>query len=65
MDIIIENTKIDVPSSMTKAEMDQSWNQFISQSRMPEESVLQIVEAQGKTKEDMLEEWAAGCGKER
>ena len=63
MDKIIEASEIAVPASMIQAEMDQSWNQFISQSRMPEEQVLQIVEAQGKTKEDMLEEWKPSAEK--
>ena len=63
LDQIIENTEIAVPASMIQAELDQSWNQFISQSRMPEEQVLQIVEAQGKKKEDMLEEWKPSAEK--
>ncbi|HAK45390.1 MAG TPA: trigger factor [Spirochaeta sp.] len=63
MDIIIEKSEIDVPATMIQAEMEQSWNQFISQSRMPEEQVLQIVEAQGKTKNDMLEEWKPSAEK--
>ena len=63
MDLIIEKSEIAVPASMIQAEMEQSWNQFISQSRMPEEQVLQIVEAQGKTKEDMLEEWKPSAEK--
>lgn len=63
LDKIIENTEIDVPASMTQAELDQSWNQFISQSRMAEEQVLQIVEAQGRTKADMMEEWKPSAEK--
>lgn len=63
IDKVIENSEIDVPASMIQAEMEQSWNQFISQSQMPEEQLLQIVEAQGKTKADMLEEWKPSAEK--
>ena len=63
MDLIIENSEIAVPASMTQAEAEQSWNQFISQSQMPEDQVLQIISAQGRTKEDMLEEWKPAAEK--
>ena len=63
MDKIIENSEIDVPQSMIQAEAEQSWNQFISQSQMQEEQVLQIIEAQGRTKEDMLNEWRPAAEK--
>ena len=63
MDAIIEKSEIDVPESMLKAEIEQNWNTFISQSRMPEETVVEILSAQGKTKEDMFEEWRPSAEK--
>ena len=57
MDKIIENSEIPVPESMLKAEMDNSWQNFLVQSRMDEKQILQILEMQGKTKELLLEEW--------
>jgi trigger factor len=63
IDAIIEKSEIDVPTSMVQSEMDSSWNSFVSQSRMPEETVLEIIAAQGKTKEDMLEEWKPAAEK--
>ncbi|MCF7914027.1 MAG: trigger factor [Spirochaetaceae bacterium] len=56
-DQIIENSKIDPPESMIQAELDNSWQRFIQQSRIGEEQVLQILQMQGKSKEDMLAEW--------
>ncbi|MFO7731172.1 MAG: trigger factor [Spirochaetia bacterium] len=56
-DQIIENSKIDPPESMIQAELDNSWQRFIQQSRIGEEQVLQILQMQGKTKEDMMAEW--------
>ncbi len=63
MDQIIENSDFQVPASMVQAEMEQSWNSFVSQSRMPEEQVLQIIEAQGRTKDEMLKEWEPSAEK--
>ncbi|MFW5715675.1 MAG: trigger factor [bacterium] len=56
-DQIIENSSIDLPESMIEAELDSSWQRFIQQSRIGEEQVLQILEMQGKSKEDMVAEW--------
>lgn len=56
-DQIIEKTPIDLPESMIEAELDNSWRNFIQQSRIGEEQVLQILAMQGKGKEDMLAEW--------
>ncbi|MDC7125952.1 MAG: trigger factor [Spirochaetales bacterium] len=63
IDKILETTEITVPESMIQAEIDQSWNQFIGQSRMPEEQVTMILEAQGKTKKDMTDEWRPSAEK--
>ncbi len=57
MDKIIEDSEIPIPESMLKAEMDNSWQNFMVQSRMDEKQLLQILEMQGKTKESLLEEW--------
>lgn len=54
---LIEGSTIDVPNSMVNAELDNNWKNFLGQSRMQEESLLQILEMQGKSKEDLLEEW--------
>jgi len=56
-DQVIETSSIDLPESMIEAELDSSWQRFIQQSRIGEEQVLQILEMQGKSKEDMMAEW--------
>ncbi|MBI9106667.1 MAG: trigger factor [Spirochaetales bacterium] len=63
IDAIIEKSNIDVPVTMIQSEVESSWNNFISQSRLPEEQVLQILAAQGKTKDEMLEEWRPSAEK--
>ncbi|MFW6343586.1 MAG: trigger factor [Sediminispirochaetaceae bacterium] len=56
-DQIIESSTIPLPESMIQAELENSWNNFVQQARIGEEQVLKILEAQGKTKEDLLSEW--------
>ncbi len=57
MEKIIESSDIPVPESMLRAEMQNSWQNFLVQSRMDEKQILQILEMQGKSKEALLEEW--------
>ncbi len=54
---IVESSEIPLPESMLKAEMDNSWQNFLMQSRMDEQQIVQILEMQGKTKDLLLEEW--------
>lgn len=63
IDLILEESKVDVPKSMLEAEIDQAWQHFVAQSRMPEEQIVQILEMQGKTKEDMRDEWRPSAEK--
>ncbi len=57
MDKIIESSEIPVPESMLQAEMQNSWQNFLRQSGMDEQQILQILEMQGKSKEALIEEW--------
>ncbi len=56
-DQIIENSTIQIPESMIKAELEDSWQNFVQQSRLGEDQVLSILQAQGKNKENLMEEW--------
>ena len=57
MDKIIESSEIPVPESMLQAEIQNSWQNFLVQSRMDEQQILQILEMQGKSKESLIDEW--------
>ncbi len=57
LDQIAEKTEVEIPESMVSAELDNSWRNFMMQSRMPEEQLLQILGMQGKGKEDLQNEW--------
>ncbi len=63
MEKIIEGSDIPVPASMVNAELENSWQNFVAQSRMQEEQVLQILKLQEKGKEDLMEEWRDGAVK--
>lgn len=54
---ILENSTINPPVSMVKAELENSWHNFVAESRMGEEGVMKILAMQGKTKDDLFEEW--------
>ena len=56
-DKILEGATIAVPQSMVDIEVDSSWHRFVSQSGMPEEQVLQFLQFQGQTKEDVTKDW--------
>jgi len=57
MDKLVEGSDIVLPASMIKAEQENSWRNFLQQSQVREEQMLQFLEMQGQTKEQMLESW--------
>lgn len=60
---IVEKSTIPVPESMVQVELENSWRNFVQQFRANEEQVLSLLQAQGRTKENLLEEWRDGAGK--
>ena len=63
VDKIVENSSIDLPESMVQAELDNSWQQFLQRSRIPEDQADKILQMQGKTREDLREEWRPSAEK--
>ncbi len=57
MEAILAECSIEVPESMIAMECENQWRRFAQQTGMPEEQLLQILTAQGQTKEQMLESW--------
>ncbi len=57
MEKILEDCTIDVPESMIDAECENQWRRFAQQTGMPEQQLMQILTAQGQTKEDMMVTW--------
>mgnify|MGYP001547706010 CR=1 FL=1 len=63
MDQLIESSTIPVPASMLNAELENSWQRFVHQFRAPEDQVLQLLQMQGKTKDELLDEWREAADK--
>ncbi len=61
MDQIIENSPIDLPVSMVEAELAGSWKNFVAQFRTEEQNVIRLLEEQGRSKEQVMEEWKPGA----
>jgi trigger factor len=57
LDKVLENSEIEVPESMLQMELENSWRNFTSRVQMNEDDVLKLLTAQGRSKEDLLEEW--------
>ncbi len=54
---IRENATFEMPESMIRAELASSWSNFVNRSGATEEQLLQILEEQGRSPEDLLNEW--------
>jgi trigger factor len=60
---IVEGSEIPVPDSMVAAELENSWRNFLQQFGGQEQQVLAMLQAQGRTKEDVLADWREGAVK--
>lgn len=63
MDRISEKLTIDLPESMVEAELASSWRNFVSQLRAQEQQVMAMLEAQGKSREELFQEWRPSAEK--
>lgn len=54
---IIEKTPFDIPNSMVQAQLEDSWKNFAQNSGIPEEQLEQILQMQGKSKQNIMDEW--------
>ena len=54
---ILEQSSVPIPESMVKAELEQNWRNFLGQFGGNEQQIMQLIEAQGRTKEDFMEQW--------
>ena len=54
---IAEKTVFELPQSMIAAEQDQAWQNFLAQNNLQEAQAVQILKYQGKTKEDVINDF--------
>jgi len=63
VDKLVETSDIILPASMIKAELENNWRNFLQQSQAQEEQMLQFLQMQGQTKEQLLESWKENAEK--
>ena len=57
---VADASTIDVPLSMIQAEKDIMWGRLCTEHKATEEQLLEVLERDGKTKEDLFQEWNSG-----
>jgi trigger factor len=60
---IADQAEVPLPKSMTDSELEDQWRRFISRLGGDEAPVLRQLEAEGRSKEQIQEEWRAGAEK--
>ncbi len=60
---ITDQATIALPKSMVESELQDQWHRFVSRLGGEEKPVLQQLETEGKSKEQILDEWRAGAEK--
>ncbi len=54
---IVSQTQVALPKSMVDMELEYSWRNFLNQNRTNEKNMTQALAKEGKTKEDILNNW--------
>ncbi len=54
---LLKGATIAVPASMIDMEVEQSWKRYIQQTGLSEEQILQFLQFQNQTKEDLTAPW--------
>jgi trigger factor len=60
---IAEQAEVPLPKSMVDSELEDQWRRFISRLGGDETPVLRQLEAEGRSKEQVQQEWRAGAEK--
>lgn len=60
---LLKGTTIAVPASMIDMEIEQSWKRYVKQTGLSEEQILQFLQFQQKTKEDVVAPWKEAAEK--
>ena len=63
LETIAEQAEVPLPKSMVDSELEDQWRRFISRVGGNEAPVLRQLEAEGRSKEQIQDEWRAGAEK--
>jgi len=56
-DKLLEDTKIDLPNSMIKNDLEQTWQDYVGQSGVSEEVLIEALKNANQSKETVLDKW--------
>jgi len=60
---ISESSSVDIPESMIQTELESSWRNFVSQLRAQEQQVIAMLESQGRSQDQLFQEWRPAAEK--
>ncbi len=63
LDSIVETSKIPLPQSIVDYQLENMWQEYVSQMRIEEKKLVQLLEAQGTTMESLRTEWLPSAQK--
>jgi trigger factor len=63
LDSIVETSKIPLPQSLVDYQLENIWQEYVSQMRIDEKKLVQLLEAQGTTLESLRTEWLPSAQK--
>ncbi len=63
LDSIVETSKIPLPQSLVDYQLENMWQEYVSQMRIDEKKLVQVLEAQGTTMESLRTEWLPSAQK--
>ena len=63
LDSVVETSKIPLPASMVEYQLENMWREYVSQMRVEEKKLVELLEAQGTTMESLRKDWLPGAEK--
>ncbi len=63
LDSIVETSKIPLPQSIVDYQLENMWQEYVSQMRIDEKKLVELLEAQGTTMESLRKDWLPSAEK--
>ena len=63
LDSIVETSKIPLPQSIVDYQLENMWQEYVSQMRIEEKKLVELLEAQGTTIEGLRKDWLPSAEK--
>ena len=60
-ELLVEKNPVSVPESMVQAELQSNWANFLRQFGGNDQLVLQVLQAQGSSQQQLFEDWRPGA----